>query len=42
MRLKGNLYEGGPEVIRTLAPGEHSEKDTDMCDVDYVNVEQSS
>ena len=41
MQIRGNLEEGGPEDITyQLAPGENSEEDTNMCDVDYVNVQQ--
>lgn len=41
MQIKGNLVEGGPtDIVFQLAPGENSEEDTAMCDVDYVNVQQ--
>jgi len=41
MQIKGNLEEGGDAETLQLYAGQHSEDDTDMCDVDEVNVQQS-
>ena len=38
MKIKGNIFEGGPHEELNLAPGQNSESDTDMCDVDEVTV----
>lgn len=42
IRIKGNITEGGDHLIYSLWPGENSEEDTNMCDVDYVNVQQDA
>lgn len=38
MKIRGNLTEGGQPQTLTLGPGQNSERDTVMCDVDDVTV----
>lgn len=40
VRIRGNLYEGGPDETFTLTPGQNNRDHTDLCDVDNVNVQE--